>query len=321
VDQHSPQSELDDAGLGVYGQGTLTIGEDVDVALGARVDYESKSASLHTFYTPAIAPPATVAAERAFSDVSPQAAVTYRFTPVRMAYVSLARGFKAGGFNAASPAGSEAYGEEHAWNLEAGLKASWARERVSVTAAAFRIGWDDMQLNTPNPLVPAQFYIANVGAAHSSGVEVELNARPRPGVALAASAALAHARFETGSMSGGVDVSGNELPNTPGYSISLGGQYSRHVGATVECYGRADAVFYGAYHYDESNREGQSGYWLANLRAGVRGRRLSAEAWVKNVVDARYIPVAFAYGGLAPSGFIGEMGLPRTFGLSLGVGF
>jgi len=35
----------------------------------------------------------------------------------------------------------------------------------------------------------------------------------------------------------------------------------------------------------------------------------------------RYIPVAFAYPGLAPSGFLGENGNPRTFGVSLGVGF
>jgi hypothetical protein len=31
--------------------------------------------------------------------------------------------------------------------------------------------------------------------------------------------------------------------------------------------------------------------------------------------------VAFAYGPLAPSGFIGEMGRPRTFGLNAGVTF
>ena len=80
-------------------------------------------------------------------------------------------------------------------------------------------------------------------------------------------------------------------------------------------------MFSGAYHYDESNREGQSAYSLANLRAGVRGRRLFAEAWVKNAFDTRYIPVAFAYAGLAPSGYVGEMGHPRTFGLSLGFGF
>ena len=31
------------------------------------------------------------------------------------------------------------------------------------------LDWDDMQLNVPNPYVPAQFYIANVGGARSSG--------------------------------------------------------------------------------------------------------------------------------------------------------
>jgi iron complex outermembrane recepter protein len=321
VDQHSPQSELDDAGFSVYGQGTLTFGEAVDVTVGARVDRESKNATLDTFYSPAIAPPIAVNAERSFADVSPQAALAYRFTPDRMAYISIAQGFKAGGFNAASPPGSEAYGEEHAWNLEAGLKTSWAGDRLSVTAAVFRIGWDDMQLNTPNPLVPAQFYIANVGAAHSSGVEVELNARPGEGITLFGSAALTRGRFDEGSASGGVDVSGHELPNTPGYTVAFGGQYSRRLNTAVECYGRGDVVFSGAYHYDESNMEGQSAYSLVNLRAGVRGRRLFAEAWAKNVLDTRYIPVAFAYAGLAPSGYVGEMGHPRTFGLSLGFGF
>jgi iron complex outermembrane receptor protein len=321
VDQHSPQAALDDAGIGVYGQGTLTFGEAVDVTLGARFDSERKTAALDTFYAPPIAPPVAVDAERTFSDASPQAALAYRFKPGRMAYVSFAQGFKAGGFNPASPPGSEAYGEEHAWNLEGGLKTSWAGDRVSFTAAVFRIGWDDMQLNTPNPLVPAQFYIANVGAAHSSGVEVELNARPRAFLTVFASAALVRGRFEDGSLSGGADVSGHELPNTPDYTFSLGGQYSRKLGTTAECYGRADVVFSGAYHYDESNREGQSAYSLANLRAGVRGRRLSAEAWVRNAFDTRYIPVAFAHEGLAPSGYVGETGNPPTYGLTLGVGF
>ncbi len=223
VDQHSPQSALDDAGLGVYGQGTLTFGEDVDVMLGARVDREQKHARLDTFYVPPIAPPVAVDADRTFSDVSPQAALAYRFTPKRMAYVSVARGFKAGGFNPASPPGSEAYGEEHAWNVEAGLKTSWAGDRLSITAAVFRIGWDDMQLNTPNPLVLGQFYIANVGAAHSSGVEVELNARPRAGITIFGAAALARGLFEDGSLSSGVDVSGHRLPNTPDYTVSFGG--------------------------------------------------------------------------------------------------
>ena len=36
---------------------------------------------------------------------------------------------------------------------------------VHANASLFHIQWDDLQLNLPNPQVPAQFYIANVGGA------------------------------------------------------------------------------------------------------------------------------------------------------------
>jgi iron complex outermembrane receptor protein len=321
VSQFSPRAELDDAGLGAYGQGTLSFHETWDLSVGARVDSERKTARLETFYEPPLAPPSVVDEERTFTDVSPQASLAFRITPGRTLYASAARGFKAGGFNPASPQGSEAYGEEHAWNLEGGFKSTWANGRISANAAAFRIVWDDMQLPVPNPQVPAQFYIANVGGARSSGLEAEVNARPGAGVDLFASAGLTRARFSDGSMSSGVDVSGNDLPNAPRYTVSLGAQFSQAVGGGSQCFGRADVVFTGAYHYDEANLEGQAAYSLVNIRAGVKARGFVAEAWVKNAFDTRYIPVAFAYGGLAPSGFLGENGRPRTFGVSVGFGF
>jgi outer membrane receptor protein involved in Fe transport len=89
----------------------------------------------------------------------------------------------------------------------------------------------------------------------------------------------------------------------------------------ITAYGRAEATFYGAFKYDDLNMAGQDAYSLANFRGGARGRYLFAEAWIKNAFDTRYIPVAFAYGQLAPSGFIGEMGRPRTFGVNAGVSF
>lgn len=58
-----------------------------------------------------------------------------------------------------------------------------------------------------------------------------------------------------------------------------------------------------------------------HARAGIGFGRLSVEAWVRNAFDTRYIPVAFAFGGLAPSGFVGEMGPPRTFGVQAGIAF
>ncbi len=321
VSQHSPQSALDDKGVGAFGQGTITVRQRLDLTLGARVDYESKDGKLDTFYAPAIAPPMRVDVTKTFSNISPQAALAYRFAPERMAYASVGRGFKAGGFNPASPAGKESYAEERTWNLEGGVKTSWAGGRVSANAALFYIDWSDLQLNLPNLAVPGQFYIANVGAARSGGAEVELNARPHAAVDLFASAGLTHARFGAGSISSGRDVSDNRLPGTPDYTASVGAQLARALGAAATLYGRAEAVFYGAFKYDDANIVGQDAYALSNFRGGVRGKYVFGEAWVKNAFDTRYVPIAFAYGSLAPSGYIGEMGRPRTFGVSGGITF
>ena len=176
-DSHSPRSTLDDFGVGIFGQGTVTFNERLDVSAGARFDYENKSAVLETFSEPAIGPPTLVDDEDSFSNVSPQVSVAYRVQPDTTVYGTVGRGYKAGGFNPASPLGSESYSEEHTWNIEGGLKTLWGTGRVSTNVAVFYIDWDDLQLNLPNPEVPAQFFISNVGGAASKGVEIELNAQ------------------------------------------------------------------------------------------------------------------------------------------------
>jgi iron complex outermembrane receptor protein len=273
------------------------------------------------FYTPTIAPPTSVNAAKDFSDVSPQLTVACHLVPGKSVYVTAARGFKAGGFNAASPAGREAYGEEHSWNYEAGVKTSWLADRLSVDAAAFSIDWRNMQVNVPNPAVPAQFYIASVGGARSKGVEIELHARALPGLDLFGSVGSTDAHFRSGAQSSGVNVGGNKLSNTPDYTASLGMQSSLAIPRAATLYGRAELVLTGAFHYNDANTVGQSAYSLVNVRIGVRGRHTFAEGWARNAFDTRYVPIAFAYGSLAPSGFLGESGAPRTFGARMGVTF
>ncbi len=319
IDQTSPRAALDDRGFGLYGQGTFTFNRSLDVAVGARFDHERKQALLETFFSVPIAPPSTVDTAETFSNVSPQISVAYRFQPGRTVYASVARGFKAGGFNPASPVGSEAYGEEHTSNIEGGVKTAWAGGRVSANAAVFVIDWSDLQLNLPNPFVPAQFYIANIGGATSRGIELEVHARPAEGVDLFGAVGYTRARFDEGTTSSGFDVSDNELPNTPDYNLTLGAQLSRAINPRITLYGRGEVTAYGAFHYDDRNTASQDAYSLANFRVGARGRLLFAEAWVRNAFDARYIPIAFPYPGFAPSGFIGESGRPRTFGVSGGV--
>ena len=320
VSQHTPRSALDDFGLGIFGQGTVTLGTDLDLAASARFDYENKNALLETFFDPTIVPPNRVDAQESFSNVSPQFSMQYRFKPDQSFYATVGRGYKAGGFNPASPVAAEAYGEEHTWNVEGGVKTLLAGGRISTTAAVFYIDWQDLQLNVPNPVVPTQFYIANVGSASSKGVEFELAARAAPGVDLFGAVGYTHARFGDGSVSSGVNVEGNKIPKTPDYTTSLGVQYSRAFGpATVAA--RADAVFYGSLQYNDQNSMEQEAYSLVNLRLGVTGRSLLSELVIRNAFDTHYIPLAFPYPNFAPSGFVGEMGAPRTISVRAGVRF
>jgi iron complex outermembrane recepter protein len=321
LSQHSPQSTLDDRGLGLYAQGTFTVARNLDLIAGVRGDREHKEADLNTFYVPPIAPPQLVTASRDFSDVSPQFAIAYRAASTATLYATAARGFKAGGFNAASPSGAEAYGQEHSWNYEGGVKSSALGGRLTASIAAFHIDWRDLQVNVPNPLVPAQFFIANAAGATNKGVELELSARPISGVEVFGGVGVTNARFRAGSVSNGVDVSGNKLANAPGHTADAGVQYSRPVWHAASLVLRGEVVRYGEYQYDDANTMGQSAYAIANFRAGLRGKRLLGEAWVRNAFDTRYVPIAFPYPGLAPSGFVGESGAPRTFGVRAGVTF
>ena len=305
----------------LFARGTLTFNDKADVTAGLRFDHESSDAVLKTFFEPAIAPANVVAAEQSFSDVSPQFAFGYRVTPEHNVYASAARGYKAGGFNPAALPGSEAYGEEHAWHVEGGVKSTMAGGKVSASAAVFFIDWDDLQLNVPNPFVPGQFYIANVGGASSSGIEFDVTARPHQMVDLFASFGYTNARFADGTVLGPrrrlAATSCRSRRTTPRCSARSSIVRSpRRSTAFV----RGEVVLSGAFEYDEANTRGQDAYSLVNLRAGARSKYLFGEVWVRNAFDTQYVPIAIPY-QFAPSGFIGENGRPRTFGVSVGVTF
>ena len=107
----------------------------------------------------------------------------YRVAPTATVYGTAARGFKAGGFNAASPAGAEAYGQEHSWNYEGGVKTSALADRLSASVAAFYIDWQRPAGERPEPArAGAVLHRATPPARRSTGVEVEVHARPEPGL-------------------------------------------------------------------------------------------------------------------------------------------
>jgi iron complex outermembrane receptor protein len=321
VNQHAPQSKINELAAAIYGETTIGLKSWLDATFSLRTESERKAATLDTFYTPEVTPASDITTRAIFANVTPALAVTFHPKVDRIIYASFSQGFKAGGFNAASPAANVSFAEEHAWQGEWGAKTTLAKGRLSYDTAVFYIDWDNLQVNLPNVAVPGQFYIANVGGATSKGVEFELDAKPREAARFFMSFGYADARFKPGTSSRGVSVSNKRIPNAPDATASLGLEVTHGIMSNSSLYWRAEVIFYGKMQYDDSNTQAQNAYSLVNVRAGVRHQKIFVEVWMRNALDTRYIPVAFEYPTFAPSGFIGEVGRPRTFGVRGGITF
>ncbi len=293
-----------------------------------RADFENKQGAARSFYTPPIAPTRLLDGEEDFFQVSPQASLSWHMTSNHTAYVLVTRGYKAGGFNPVSPAGGEVYDEETSWNYELGVKTSWLNDRLTLRAAVFYLDWQDVQLNLPTG-APAEFYIDNAGAASSKGVELELAARPLPQWTVFAAAGYTDAEFQSGARAGHIDafqkqtvenVSGNQMPYAPEFTITSGTQYNWEVGRGVTLYARAEVTAFGEFYYNAANTASQEAFSLANFRAGIRKAGWFAEGWVRNAFDTDYVPLAFEFPNGA-SGMVGEAGAPVTFGIRAGAAF
>lgn len=310
---------LRNAGLAPYGQLELALGANAALTLGLRHDYERKTAHLRGYYDPAIAPDSPVTGERTFNRTSPQVSLAYRLTRTTLWYATAANGYKTGGFNAQAPAGRTAYGEETSRSYETGVKTTWLHERLLANLCLFRLDWEDIQLDVPGS-VPGLFYIDNAGAATSQGGEVELTLLPARGWRVFTGAGMLDTAFKAGSQASGVDVSGHRLPFAPALTLHAGAQFARQFSVQTRALARIDVQQMGKYYYDAANAATQSGYALANLRLAIEHGRWRAEGWTRNLFNRRYVPVAFPV-PLAPSGYVGESGAPRTCGLTLGYTF
>jgi iron complex outermembrane receptor protein len=280
------------------------------------LDYENKDADLLNTSSPAPGPSNRVNANRSFSQVTPQTAISYRLRPDLMAYFSMAGGYKAGCFNSIAPS---MYGEERSWNYEIGLKGRALDNKAGFGLAAFHTDWRDIQLNQSPGI--NQFFISNSGGATSQGLELNLDYKINYLISIFGSAGWQDTKFLSNASNGGIPISGRQLPLTPDYTTSFGCIVEIPVTSRLNLYARADIQTIGSFNYDAQNTAAQDAYTLANFQLGIRGGPWHAEAFVNNAFGTNYIPVAISHPGLSPSGFIGESGTPTTIGLRAGIRF
>ena len=179
----------------LFGQGTLRINPEFALTLGTRFTYEIKEVDLlHTLtnhqtggsgaFSPAnptgaitfptiqtTNEPFDTQDERTEFDISPK--MSFQFFPNEdlMAYMTIARGFKSGGYNAnAVNADQIEYEGEESLTYELGWRSELWGRRARFNISAFWTNYDGLQITTHNGL---EFIVTNADSARIRGVELD----------------------------------------------------------------------------------------------------------------------------------------------------
>lgn len=339
-----PQTVLaggSDAGMSaesyaVFASFSYQINDKFDVTLGIRQTYEKKSIDYRQIDFeselgfPLLGGSFTVKSEDDWNAVTPMLTMTYRIQEQIMAYGTISRGFKSGGFNDALGSGDGiSFDPEYLMNYELGLKSSWFDQRVIANVALFYMDWEDIQLGTDNPDTPNIFdpFTSNAGKAHSKGIEIEAQALVSENLTVGANLSVMEAEYDEGEgvLAGGAEL--DKITQAPEYKLGLNIMYRHPIGDNYELTMRGDYIRQGESYLAVEYRDPYSktdGYGLVNGRITLASKegnwRLSL--WGKNLTDEIYRVRHF---DLFDNPLVGQslstLNAPRTYGAELRVDF
>lgn len=298
---------------------TFHLTEKFDVQLGGRqgwIDQSYSSLAIDRFGTATHVPEVAVDTE-AFTYL---ATASYKISPQVMTYVRLASGYRAGGPNVTTGAGSAplAYDPDDSRDYEIGAKGDLLNGVIAFDASVYYIDWKDIQLALRDP-VTLQSYTDNAGAARSKGVELSIEVRPLDGLTLAAWGAYNDAELTeplpaTSTVRGSA---GDRLPFGSKRSGNLSIKQEFPITTTVTGVIGGTAAYVGDRlgRFTATTRAVFPSYTRLDLTAGLKFDTWTATLFANNVADKRGMLAT----GLAPGTQVYIQ--PRTIGVSVSADF
>ena len=283
---------------------------------GLRYSYERKA--MHRAIVAAAPVPSSTVEDLAKSWGNVTGDVTLNFRPMSgiLGYLTVAQGFKSGGFNA-TQAGSPAFNPERVVSYEAGVKTDFLDRRARLNVSVFHMNYDDLQVRFAAGI--GQITIQNAAKATIDGVELEALGRVAPGLTLGFSGAYLDARYDRYSL-GALDLSGNRLNQAPRWSLRASADYETALGRAGQLDVHAGYSWQSREYYRAQNDllNSNPGYENLEARIGFSPSRIAGatiELWGKNLTDDRYV------GAVVPLAndlvFIGSINRGRSYGVDL----
>lgn len=236
-------------------------------------------------------------------------------------YLSISKGYKAGGYNIISNNMSSQlvqlqYNKEELWNYEVGIKYFSLNQKFNLNAAVFFINWKDQQIFVMGMMGPA---LKNAGDAHNAGCEVDLHWEFLPRLVYFLSMGYTHAQYYHNKEK---SHEGNRIVMAPEFTGNTGLRYHKKVNASwFQMFSASTNVNgFGTQYFDEANLLKQKPYFLWNLDFGISAGHWEFKVWGKNILDKDF----FSYMLNNPIGNklpqyknMGQSGAPARFGASI----
>ncbi|HTJ15906.1 MAG TPA: TonB-dependent receptor [Steroidobacteraceae bacterium] len=314
----------------IFATGLWKFDEKWELSAGVRLDEENREQDSHL--TSTALPPGTVLTdphrEIDSSEVEPRVSLTRFLSKDAMVYGSIAKGYRGGGFNAASvPPQFSTYDGDTVWTYELGGKASSSDGRWLVSSAVYYNDYKDFIGQNALAIGPGGGLVSidlNLGDVESYGLETEVVAAVNDMWKLSGSVTLMHARIT--DQSGWLEVTGTPLATDrllfqPDWNASISSDLTVPVGMgdvswNIGVVGKGSRP---GSSFDPTTASILESYTTVNTSVSYRRGGLTATVFANNLLDEKYFE-SFIDGSLLQAlGLLnqdlGMLGTPRKVGL------
>ncbi len=304
-------SEFEAFSTAVFGQLEYPVGESGKLTLGARLERREVE------YTDS----SGLDLRPSENMVGGELAYSHKITDTMTGFASVARGYKAGGFNLGFvPAGRREFAGESMWNVEVGVKSRFADDRLQLSGSVFYSVRDDQQVETsfqidPNDPASFVFFTDNAAQGRTLGLEADLRWQATDSLEIYANLGLLDAEFDD-FFTPQVSIDDRDQAHAPNYTAAFGGVYRHDSGV----FARVDVSAKDDFYFDVSHDQKSQSYSVTNARVGYQTESWTVQLWSRNVFDEHYAVRGFFFGNeppnFPPALFI-RQGDPRQVGLTI----
>lgn len=318
-----PSADVETDAVGVFAEVGLRPFETLRMAAGLRYSYEDRALVFDERLDGVLVQAFRLS--RSWDGLMPRVVVEWTPREALLAYATVSRGFKSGGFNT-TVAQTFPFRPESLWSYEAGLRWVGKPSGLRLRLGGFYYDYRDMQLQviTPGSALPLPL-VRNAGHAELYGVELEFAWQVLPALSLEFGGAWLEAEFEDlvavnpNALTDDPDLAGNRLPRAPRLSLFGALEYTIPVGSfgivAARVDGRAQSqIFFDEFESDTNNQE-SFGTVNARLSWALPDESARLSVFGRNLTDTLY-----AQSGLRIDNQLGQAffwGAPLTVGAEL----